>query len=50
MKMVKVRKPKYVLCYCKTIKKTGGDKCECFDPKGKALLKTDWMVLRKIKT
>jgi len=50
VKMAKRRKPRYVTCYCKTIKKTGGDNCECFDPAGKLLFKTKWMVLRKIKT
>jgi len=49
LEMARVRKPRYVTCYCKTIKKTGGDNCECFDPNGKSLFKTKWMVLRKIK-
>ena len=48
--MARVRKPKWVLCYCNRIFKSGGDNCECVDPKGKAILKTGTITMKKFPT
>lgn len=45
--MAKVRKPRWVLCFCDRTHKSGGDNCECVDPKGKVILKTDSIVFRE---
>ena len=44
--MAKILRPKWILCYCEKVVKSGGSKCTCDSGRtGKRILNTDQIVL-----